>query len=646
MHDKSKYWASLPIDQIAPQILGQYESYKQWLRDTGYAERIAACYRAFYGLDQAGTLAVTRNQEGVAQASINHFKSLVRRLHILVTENKLSFQPRSKNSDAKSQITSDLARGICEYYGDEKNLHAVLSEAVLGALIQLEYWISAPWDLAEGYELTVDGGRVIRSGDQKFETYGPYDVAHSKTDPKTPWVIIRKKVNKYVEAALHPDFADEILKTSISPDLYDMNYRREGLTGREDEDYAYKYVLMHSRTPVLLKGRLVEIMGNQVLVDKELGYTKVPCFKITAGDVLQEVWGDSPAVDLLPLQQALDALFSAVVTNNLNNSLQLIWSADPNLATSRLADGQILVTSATPPQPLNLTGSSNEAFKLIEMLSSHQGLLSGVNDVARGNPSSSLKSGTSLAVILAQAIQYVSNLQKSYARIAADVGSQLIDNIKQFATEDMTAYIVGSSRRGMVKKFKAKDLLDIERIAVDLANPLTQSYAGRMDLLSGWMQYGVIKDPKQVISFLRTGEIDAVTEDRFSDALLIREENEMIRKGEVPPVLLTDNHAEHVVDHKAIMSSPEAREDPLVFEAFMTHVQAHIRELRLVPPDLAAIISGQPLPAPLGAAPPAPPMPTIDGARMPSLPAEAPAQTQQAYQQALASLPQQQEEEF
>jgi len=648
MHDNKnqQYWAAKPVDEIAAQVEAKFDEYKHWGSTTDYFDRILTSFDAFYGFDSNGTLRVTRNDDSVAEINVNHFKSLVRRLHILVTENKLSFQPRSRNSDTKSQVESDLARGITEYYADEKGMNDIFSDAVLGALVMLEQYVHAPWDITEGYELTADGQATIKSGDQLFETFSPFDVAKATTTPTSPWYIIRKKANKYDEAALHPEFAVEILSSSCEADIYDLSRRGIQANANQlgaDEDMTYKYVFYHARTPAMPDGRHVEVIASQVLFDNEAGlgkYVRIPLFRLSAGDILGTGFGDSPAVDLLPLQQALNAIFSGTVTNNLNNNVQLIYSADPNLVTRKLGDGQTLVTAASPPSGLNLTASNPENYKMIDLLVQHQQLLSGVNDVARGNPSASLKSGTSLAVILAQAIQYVSVLQKGYARLASDVSSCLIDNIKAFATEEMTAYITGVARKGQIKKFRSKDVMNVERITVDLGNPLTQSFAGRNEMVTAWQQYGIIKDPKQIVSFLRTGELDQVTENPFSDALLIREENEMLRRGEKPVVLITDNHSEHAVEHKAIMSSPEAREDPAVLAVWTAHIQEHIDMMRQVPPDLAAIMSGQALP-PLEA--PAvsgtEPLPTVDGARMPSMPQEAPPQTQAAYQQALEAVP-------
>lgn len=634
-----EYWAAKPVDQIAAAIEDKFDGYKKWGQSTGYFDRITTTYDAFYGLNSNGTLRITRNDKKVAEINVNHFRSLIKRLHILVTENKLQIQPKAKNSDAKSQIESDLAKGIVEYYGDEKNMNGVLSDSVLGALIQMERHVHAPWSVSEGYELSVDGAEVIKSGDQAFETYSPLDVAKSTTAKDSPFFIIRKKVNRYDEAALNPTFKDEILGSTLNQDQYDRSRTQSLDVKQDDEDSCYKFILYHARTPAMPSGRHVEVIAGNVLFDRKLKYDKVPLFTITAGDVLDTVFGDSPAIDLLPLQEGLNALFSGTLTNNLNNSVQLIYSADPNLTLTKLSDGQTLVSAASPPSALNLTGSSSENFKMIDLLISSLQLLSGVNDTARGNPAASLKSGSALTVMVAAAIQYVNALQKNYARISGDVASCLISNIQIFQTEEMTAYITGVSRKGQIKKFKAKDLMNVARVSCDLGNPMTSSFAGRANLIADWQQYGILKDPKQIISFLRTGELDQTTENAFSDAILIREENELIRKGMTPTVLITDNHAEHIVDHKGVMSSPEARENPAVLEAWLAHVQEHIDTMRMVPPDLAAILSGQPLPPVQPASPANPAQPEVNGVNMPNVPPNSPQSVQENFQQTLNAVP-------
>lgn len=638
----NQYWASAPIEEIAEKVQSKFDEYRQHLKSSGYGSRIRKVYEAFYGFNSDGTLEVSRNKEQIARINVNHLKSLIKRLHILVTENKLAFQPRAKSSDTKSQIESDLAKGIVEYYGDEKNMHSVLSRSVLGCLIQLEQHVHCPWDMAEGYELTANENQIIKTGDQIFEILSPFDVAYNTASEASPWKIVRVKVNKYDTAILHPEFSDEILASSLEKEVEGLHSGGSNSLGSDvsddSQDFTYKLILYHARTPSVQRGRKVEIVAGQVLSDGDLVYDKIPCFKITAGDILGTNFGDSPAIELLPLQEALNAIFSATLTNNLNNSLQLIWSADPNLVTRMLSDGQTLVTSASPPQALNLTGSAAENFKMIDLLQNNQQLLSAVNDTARGNPNSTVKTSGGQALMIAQAIQYVSDLQQNYARLASDVASCLVSNIQIFATETMTAYITGVTKKGQIKKFKSEDIMQVERITCDLGSPLTQSLAGRHELVAAWTQMGMLKDPKAVVSFLSSGNLDQGTENEFSDAILIRDENEQIRKGIKPIVVITDNHPGHIISHKSVYSDPAVRNDPAIMAVALEHLQEHIDAERSVPPDLKAILSGQPLP-PIDMPAPQDQQPQINGVNLPNVPNGTPPQVAQNYDQVMNSAP-------
>jgi len=647
MQGQDEYWANAKIEDIADKVKKKFEDYKGWLETSGYGDRIKTSYQRFYTIDKQGGFKVRRDQDDIARIDVNHFKSLIKRMHIIVTENKLAYQPTSQNSDSTSQIKADIGRGICDYYGEEKNMNGVLSEAVLNAIIMFEWYIHSPWSIAEGYELSTDGNQIVKTGDQKFEGLSAFNCAHSTVFDKSPWYIIRAKVNKYDEATLHPEFHDEIVQSSIDTDVFDRNYRAFGAEtmNADDKDSTHKYILYHERTPAIPEGKWVEICGGQVLRYGPLVYSSMPVAQLRPGSITDTVFADSPAIDLLGVQEAMNALFSGVVTNGLNNAVGLIWSPDTNLSITTLDDGQKHVCSTVKPEGINLTNTSGDTYKLIDMLLNHGQLLSGINDTARGNPSSNLKSGSSLAIVLVQAIQYVSALQKSYARVAGEVGTSLLRNCQIFGPDELIGYIAGVSREGQVKKFKKQDIMDIDRVAVNMGNPLMQTMAGRMEFAESWTQKGIMKDPKQIESFLRTGELDSVTEDDFNDAVLIKSENEQLKRGINPPVLLLDSHPAHMVKHRAVISSPEAREDPRIMDATLSHMQEHIRQLRLVPPDIAAVISGQPLPqempqgGPAGGPAGGPEQPQVNGARMPSMPPGSPPGAQAAYQQSLDQMP-------
>jgi hypothetical protein len=56
----NEYWASVPIDKIANEILGKYDDYKTWLRTSGFAHRIRTAYETYYGFNKMGVTRIER----------------------------------------------------------------------------------------------------------------------------------------------------------------------------------------------------------------------------------------------------------------------------------------------------------------------------------------------------------------------------------------------------------------------------------------------------------------------------------------------------------------------------------------------------------------------------------------------------------
>jgi hypothetical protein len=203
--------------------------------------------------------------------------------------------------------------------------------------------------------------------------------------------------------------------------------------------------------------------------------------------------------------------------------------------------------------------------------------------------------------------------------------------------------IGGQSRKSYMRGFQAKDILNVDRISVEQSNPLAQTTAGRYEMVQGWSQRGILT-PKQEFEFLKTGQIDSIIEDEFRDAILVREENEDLKKGNEPPVLMTDDHSYHVQEHNKILSDPETRMNPQLVETVTNHMMQHIMAAKSMDPDLAAMLSGQPLPSmqaqPMGVDPNAPPPEQVpNGAPLPNVPPGTPPEAAQAYAEGTGQAP-------
>lgn len=639
---ENEYWAACEIQEIASEVRAKFDQYADYLKQHNYLDKIRTSYQRYYNLDQEGAYRVTKSDDGsITRVTLNHYKNLLKRTHILITQSKLAFLPKSRNSDTKSLIDTDLAKGILEYYGDEKALNYTFSRAVETALVCLESFVHCPWNLHKGQELTADeNGQTIYSGDQDFEVLTALDVARNIQVPDSDYYIVRTRRNKWDLAAMHPEFEDVITAHSDPQQDSMSQYRLQTIYPDYETDLVDVYYFYHRNTPALPDGRFTVVVNGQVLADGTLGYKRPPVYRLSAGDMIDTIFGDSPGTDLLAIQEVINALATAVVSNNMNHAQQNIWSPDPNLSVKQLAHGQNLVTSSVKPEALQLTASAAETYKLLDSLVAQQQLLSGINDTARGNPESNVKNNGSMALMLAQAVQFVSDLQKSYAQLASDVGTAVIDNMKTFAKGPMLVAIGGQSRKAYIREFQSKDIINVERVTVDLGDPIAQTTAGRWEMIQGWRQAGTIT-PRQEVEFLRTGQFDSILEDKFRDAILVRSENEMLKKGEAPVVLMTDDHPYHVIEHNKLLNDPEARYNPELVNAITQHMMEHKLAAQSIDPALMALLAGQmpppQMPAPMPGAPIPPEQMPVGGqenAQMPPVPEGTPPESAEPYAQA------------
>lgn len=258
---------------------------------------------------------------------------------------------------------------------------------------------------------------------------------------------------------------------------------------------------------------------------------------------------------------------------------------------------------------LNLTETPAEVFKFLEMIIQNAETISGVNSVARGNPEASLKSGTALALVQSMALQFISGLQQSYVKLVEDVGTAVIQILKDFATTPKVVALVGKNNKPLLKEFTGEEIGSINRVMVDVGNPLSRTIAGRVQMAEQMLQMNLIKNPQQYEQVISTGRIESLYEGEISELMLIKSENEQLMEGN--PIICSplDKHQMHIMEHRAVLADPELRKDGTLAQLVLGHINEHLQFLRNTDPALLQLIGEQPLapPAPMMAGGPAQP---------------------------------------
>lgn len=605
------YFAAKPGKDTSSVLLGKVDGWNKTLEANGYLDKLRYMWAAYHGVfytDFADSHQInfTGEQGELVHLPINHIRNLGQIMLNMTTSNRPSLQARSANTDYKSIIQTTLANGLLDYYMREKRLEVYLKNAVEMAIVLGSGYVKMDWNATSGEIFdTTEEGAPIYQGDVEFSNKSPFDVIFdtTKEDQKHDWVLVRSFKNRYDLIAKFPEHKNEILSLSPKNELDGLGI--DSLKNDETDDIAI-WEFFHNKTEAMPNGRYMLFCSEKsVFIDSPLPYRDIPVYRISPSDVMGTPFGYGSLFDLLPIQDGLNSLYSTILTNQNACGVQNIYAPrGADIQINSLGGGLNIIEGNTKPEPLNLTNTPAEIFKFLEMLERTAETISGVNSVSRGNPPPSLESGTALALIQSMTIQFMSGLQQQYVQLIEDVGTGLINMLKDFAAVPRIAAIVGEKNRVYMKEFKGEDLGEgndgINRVIVDLGNALSTTTAGRVEMAQQLLQMKLIKTPEQFFQVINTGKLEVITEQTTSQLTLIKGENEAMVNGDEIPVLATDSHKVHITEHGSILSDPTLRKDQRLTEIVLNHIQEHINMLRSTDPDLLSLLGEQPLSPPGG----------------------------------------------
>lgn len=633
------YFAADDADKCVATLQDKCDSWFSTLVENRYLDKMKRSWNAYYGLyfDNDDNIGFGGEQGELVEFAINHYRNIAEVQLRLITSNRPAFQARSTNTDSQSEIQTNLANGLLDYYMREKRLERYLKKAVEYAVVMGSGYVKMEWNSTAGQiydyispepkynedgvilqndkgELVDENGRILNGfpvyeGDVKFSNLSPFDVVFDSTKDSPEdhdWVVTRTFKNKFDLAVKYPEFSEQIKGLATKSD----NFKNRTFLSPLDETVDVPvYELFHRRTESVPDGRYVLYLDSEIiLMDTAMPYRNLPVYRISPSDILGTPYGYTTMFALLPIQDAYNSLISTALTNQNAYGVQNVINPMGNgVSPTSLEGGMNFIQyngAVGKPEALNLTQTPPEIFNFMKMLESAMETVSGMNSVARGNPESSLKSGTALALVQSQALQFISGLQQSYNQLIEDVGTGLIKLLQDFATVPRIAEISGIANRTKISSFKNDDIQSISRVVVDEGNPLSKTTAGRTQMADNLIQMGLINTPQDYFSVINTGRLDVMTQDYDNQNILIRAENEKLMDGSTPVVVIdTDDHMLHIRHHRAILNDPDKRiYDGEFVRRTLEHINEHVTALREVNPDLLQILQQQPL-GPVGGSP-------------------------------------------
>lgn len=599
-----EYWLAKEPDRLAEELESRHKDLTRWYTKP-MIDTIIRNYRIYYSCviepNQWDTsLQFAGDQGELVKMQIPEARSLVRQLVSIITKKKLSFTCLAEDDDTDVIKAIRLGNQLAAHIIQEHDLDILSERAFERTLVQGQSFMKATWRTDKGKPYVADEFGVKYDGDVDITIHGIIDILYDTSIEKwrdVPWVEVRTLKNRWDLIAQFPDMKDDILKIESSR-MSPLNYYRDYYE-EKDADLISVYELYVRPSPALPKGRMMMFSNKDTIY-----YDGNNVYKTIPVEPMVSEWIDGVGVgypffsNLLPAQEMLDHSFSAVATNQSAFAVQDVTVPRGAGISVQEIGGRNFI-SFTPmanvqgggrPEALNLTQSSPETFKFIELLSSRLMTLSNINGALRGSPPPGVTSGVAIATLATNALEFLDSAAKCYNNCLEAIMWHCINAYSRFATIEHSITTQGKGGKSNTVRFTGDQLSVIKRMKITLANPLMQTMAGRTDIAEKLAQSGMIKNIQQYISVLDGAPLDTLYKAELSENDLIAEENEAFFEGSQVKALSTDDHAMHIREHGALLNDPKVRFNAAMVDAILKHNMEHYKLEMDTDPMLKAMV--------------------------------------------------------
>ncbi len=591
-----EYFCRLPskecVERCNELIDGYYTEATRSGRVSLYRTAFYDYYEGFLVRGQLYRKGAQGEQTGI---TVNHFHNLVKHRVTMTCQQKLAYDPQAVDGSHSALDQIRLAKGLLSLYSERPDidLDGKFRTATQYVCMFAEAFVAALWDKSKGkpvaYDPDVPQITLVPEGDVSLKVYDPLSVVRDvyRSDGQSDqWVILKEEVNKVDLAVQHPQFETEIMADSLETIYKD---RQIYPCYSPVSDIVWKWTLFHARTVAVPAGRMLSFLSDTVVLEDgplPEEYDGIPVHRMAAEDLAGSPWGYTDMYDALPICNAINRLHSTVLSNNLTFGLQhILVPRDCNINEAELGQGLTILEwdaqkgANFKPEALNLTASSKETYSYIDTLTQTAGTLMGINEVQKGNPDLVIKgqaSGTALAILSTQAIQFNSDLGKAYESIASRVGTAIIKMLAVKSVVPRQGRMLGMSGKPHSKEFSGTDLKKIDKVIVKTGNPLTQTTSGKLQIAEALLGAGFITNRQDYLQVVETGNLEPMLESYDMEISLIKDENDALGDGPIPDAVVFDNHTTHIQEHQVLLASVEARRNPQLVQAVTRHIQSHL----------------------------------------------------------------------
>ena len=644
---RHEFWLYQDPEEIANKLIEYHTNWYSW-NGSPFKQMWLRNYLAYYSpVIHPSSWDTSLIFEGV-QGELTRFytpkaRTLIRQLTAVVTKQRLAFKASAKTEGTEVLNEVKLANSLVDQIVTSQRLDIKGDMLCEGGLVTGVWFTKATWRTDLGEPHVRDGnGKVVTTGSCEISLHSPFNVFYNMMLPweQQPWAEVRVKRNRWDLIADFPDFEDAIKSLpSVAEEKGPYSWVDSTLS---ESDQVYVYEFYHRPSPALPDGKMMVYCDDQtIFYHGENLYGDIPIEPNLPEAVLDTGIGYSKLTDLSGCQEMFDNSLSAVATNQSQFAVQNI--AIPRGANINVQEiNGMRFLSYTPtqvpgggkPEPLQLTKTAPETFKFTDKLEELMQDMSYLNGAMTGNLPAGVSSGTAIATLSANSIEFITSISKSYNLCWEKTMMHAINAYKHFAETKQTLKIEGKGGQVTHQEFNKDDIKNVSGTTLETVNPLMKTFAGRLEIGEK-----LLTTPKDIwpeyVSILEGRPLTEIYKGDIGQIDLITQENESLENGESPISLATDDHPLHIQKHADLLADVGNRENGENVQAILDHIAKHYELLKQGDPVLLGIIKtgrvpegglppqgpppqgagGPPPPggpAPGGGGPPPPPPPPMD----------------------------------
>ncbi len=612
---KEQYFAAMNAEDCINELGSRTEQFVKYITSTG---RLYFWRNSFQQLNNGLFIMGGISRYGVEgellNVPVNIYRNDLDYVVSMTTQERLEWEPAAINTDFKSQAQCTFSRGLLEFYQKHKHVDGVTKQGVRDVLGFGEAHVLEIWDDMAGDMVTADPDtkEIVMSGDVEFIQVLPNCVVRDtfvNEFTKNEWFLCKVNRNKFNLGKKYPSYAEKLTSESL-----EISSRQEsGITysSTDKSDYVTVNYFMHKPTPAVPFGRwMIYINSEIILEDKALPGKKgkLPLKSMIVSDTRSTNFGYTTFADCLSIQRMIDVVVNAICTNiSTFATINVLIPEGCDLSASDVVGGlnflkyKPLPGGAGEPKALVLLATPKEAYTFLDWLINMHHQLAGLNNTVKGINDEQVQSGSALALRATQAILFNSLLKEAYIHFVEELGSYTIEMLQENASIKRLGLIAGNMEKAYLKEFSGKDLDRIDRVTINVGNPLLQTPEGKMEMVGLYKDMGFITTPQDAAEVLQTGNLKTLTQGPHAEMMRIYKENEILSQGGTVKSLLTDNHPLFIKERMALFADaqllnsnePGSQTDQIV-ENVLANIQEHIdlwKKLSKEQPELCALLN-------------------------------------------------------